>query len=80
MTDAEFHSPLTTPPGIYRHYKGPEYEVIGTARHSETEECFVLYRPLEGNSGWWVRPRAMFFEDVMFDGRLQPRFIRVRPA
>ncbi|GGB90182.1 hypothetical protein GCM10011352_15260 [Marinobacterium zhoushanense] len=51
-------------PGIYRHYKGRDYEVIGTARHSETEEWMVVYRALYGDFGLWVRPLAMFVETV----------------
>lgn len=60
--------------GRYRHYKGGEYEVIGVARHSETLEPLVVYRPLYNASGLWVRPHAMFFGDVETDGRMQPRF------
>ena len=60
--------------GRYRHYKGGEYEVIGVARHSETREPMVVYRPLYDTSGWWVRPHAMFFEAVMIDGTPTPRF------
>lgn len=60
--------------GRYRHYKGGEYEVVGVARHSETHEPLVVYRPLYNDSGLWVRPHAMFFEDVDVDGRRQPRF------
>ncbi|HSW08919.1 DUF1653 domain-containing protein [Aquabacterium sp.] len=63
-----------TPLGRYRHYKGGEYEVIGVARHSETGEPLVVYRPLYNDSGWWLRPHAMFFEQVDIDGGLQPRF------
>ena len=63
-----------TPTGRYRHYKGGEYEVLGAARHSETLEPLVVYRPLYDDSGLWVRPHAMFFEGVQVDGRLQPRF------
>ncbi|MGH8764722.1 MAG: DUF1653 domain-containing protein [Burkholderiales bacterium] len=63
-------------PGRYRHYKGGEYEVIGVARHSETLEPLVLYRPLYNASGLWVRPYAMFFEQIEVDGRRQPRFAR----
>jgi hypothetical protein len=61
-------------PGRYRHYKGPEYEVLGVARHSETEEEFVVYRALYGDHGLWVRPMAMFLETVIVDGRTCPRF------
>lgn len=67
----------TTPPGRYRHYKGGEYEVLGAARHSETLEVVVVYRPLYNASGLWVRPYAMFFGEVEVDGRLQPRFARL---
>ena len=63
-----------TAPGRYRHYKGGEYEVIGVARHSESHEPLVVYRPLYNATGWWVRPHAMFFETALFDGRVQPRF------
>lgn len=63
-----------TPLGRYRHYKGGEYEVVGVARHSETLEPLVVYRPLYNASGWWVRPHAMFFERIEVEGRLQPRF------
>lgn len=61
-------------PGRYRHYKGGEYELIGMARHSETLEPMVVYRPLYNATGLWVRPHAMFFEQVEVDGQLQPRF------
>ena len=64
-------------PGRYRHYKGGEYEVVGVVRHSETLEPLVLYRPLYNDSGMWVRPFAMFLEDIEFDGRKQPRFVRI---
>ena len=60
--------------GRYRHYKGGEYEVVGVARHSETHEAQVVYRPLYNATGWWVRPHAMFIEDVVIDGVRQPRF------
>ena len=63
-----------TPAGRYRHYKGGEYEVLGAARHSESLEPLVVYRPLYDDSGWWVRPHAMFFGTVEVDGRTVPRF------
>ena len=66
-----------TPPGRYRHYKGGEYEVFGVVRHSETLEPLGLYRPLYNDSGLWVRPHAMFFEELEADGRLRPRFERI---
>ena len=61
-------------PGRYRHYKGAEYQVTGTARHSETEEPLVVYRALYGEFGLWVRPLSMFIESVTADGVSQPRF------
>lgn len=66
-----------TPLGRYRHYKGGDYEVIGIARHSETQEPLVVYRPLYNASGWWVRPHAMFFGTVAIEGVNQPRFTPV---
>ncbi|WP_287806250.1 DUF1653 domain-containing protein [Diaphorobacter sp.] len=65
---------VCTPPGRYRHYKGGLYEVLGTARHSETLEPMTLYRALYGEQGLWVRPAAMFNGTVVVDGREQPRF------
>jgi hypothetical protein len=62
-------------PGRYRHYKGNFYEVIGIARHSETEEEMVVYRNLYGDGSLWVRPLKMFMEDVVVDGRKVPRFV-----
>ena len=67
---------INIPPGIYRHYKGMLYEVIGTVRHSETLESMTLYRALYGEQGLWVRPAAMFNENVVIDGISQPRFSR----
>lgn len=67
---------ITTPPGLYRHYKGLLYEVLGTARHSETLEPLTLYRALYGERGLWVRPAAMFNEEVLIKGVRQPRFTR----
>jgi hypothetical protein len=61
-------------PGRYRHYKGGEYELVGVARHSETLEALVVYRPLYNDSGLWVRPHAMFVEQVEVAGKSQPRF------
>lgn len=61
-------------PGIYRHYKGGRYEVIDVARHSESEELLVVYRPLYGDKELWVRPLDMFFETVLIDGIEQARF------
>ncbi len=60
--------------GRYRHYKGGDYEVIGVARHSESLEPLVLYRPLYGEGALWVRPHGMFFGQVEVDGQMRPRF------
>lgn len=61
-------------PGRYRHYKGKEYEVIGVAKHSETEEDLVVYRALYGDFGLWVRPAKMFREKIEIEGKLVFRF------
>ena len=68
---------MTIPPGRYRHYKGNEYEVLGVAHHSETQEPFVVYRALYGETGLWIRPAAMFAETVERNGATVPRFERV---
>lgn len=68
------------PPGLYRHYKGNLYEVVGTARHSETLEPMTVYRALYGEHGLWVRPAAMFAEQVTIDGVLRPRFEKCADA
>ena len=66
--------------GRYRHYKGGEYEVIGVARHSESLEPQVVYRPLHNATGWWVRPHAMFFGTVDVDGQTVARFQALEQA
>jgi hypothetical protein len=68
------------PLGRYRHYKGKEYELVGVARHSETLEPLVVYKPLYADIGLWVRPHAMFFEQVEIDGVMQPRFALISPS
>ncbi|MES2974005.1 MAG: DUF1653 domain-containing protein [Pseudomonadota bacterium] len=68
---------IETPPGLYRHYKGNLYDVVGTVRHSETLEPMTLYRALYGTHGLWVRPAAMFNGDVVIDGVKQRRFAPV---
>nr|WP_163501894.1 DUF1653 domain-containing protein [Halomonas socia] len=60
--------------GIYRHYKGADYEVVGVAQHSENEEALVVYRALYGDYGLWVRPLEMFCETVEIQGETLPRF------
>ena len=64
-------------PGKYRHFKGGEYELIGIAKHSETLEPMVVYRALYGEGGLWVRPAAMWTEEVERDGYRGPRFFPV---
>ncbi len=61
-------------PGRYRHFKGGEYQVIDIARHSETGEEMVVYRPLYGEGKLWVRPLHMFLQQVEKDGETVPRF------
>ena len=60
--------------GIYQHFKGGRYQVVDTARHSETEELYVVYRALYGDGGLWIRPASQFEETVERDGRHMPRF------
>ena len=67
----------TIPPGRYRHFKGNDYEVIGIARHSETEEPMVVYKALYGEGGIWVRPASMWNETVQRDGKTYRRFAPV---
>jgi hypothetical protein len=78
MTDHDLPPLTATPTGLYRHYKGGLYEVIDTARHSETLEPMTVYRALYGAHGLWVRPAAMFSEEVLIDGVMQPRFVKVQ--
>lgn len=65
--------------GKYQHYKGNFYEVIGVGRHSETMEELVIYRALYdskefGKDVLWVRPKAMFLEEVEVQGERVKRF------
>jgi|TARA_R110002072_G_scaffold3467_4_gene25227 hypothetical protein len=64
-------------PGKYRHFKGGEYQVQGIATHSETGEQLVVYTPLCGEGGLWIRPLSMFLEAVDRDGKQQPRFVYI---
>ena len=77
MNDDDLPALLETPNGLYRHYKGGMYRVMGTVRHSESLEPMTLYQALYGEQGLWVRPAAMFGETVTIDGQTQPRFTRV---
>lgn len=80
MPDQNLPPLIVTPPGLYRHYKGNLYEVVDTVRHSETLEPLTLYRALYGERGLWVRPAAMFMEEVVINGIQQPRFAKVTEA
>lgn len=68
---------MTLEPGVYEHFKGNRYEVVGVGRHTETEEEMVFYRKLYDDRSFWVRPLAMFAEHVERDGYSGPRFFRV---
>ena len=74
LNDEDLPPLIETPLGRYRHYKGGEYEVLDTVRHSETLEPMTLYRALYGAHGLWVRPAAMFGETVEVDGVARRRF------
>jgi hypothetical protein len=60
--------------GTYEHYKGLRYKIIGVAHHSESLEEMVVYQALYGKNDIWVRPLAMFLDDITFEGRSLPRF------
>lgn len=77
MTEESLKTPKIEP-GIYEHYKGKRYEVIGVAMHSEDLQPYVIYKPLyESESEYWIRPYDMFFETVTIDGETVPRFKKV---
>ncbi len=77
MNDSDLPPLIDTPVGLYRHYKGGHYRVLGTVRHSETLEPMTLYQALYGQQGLWVRPAAMFGEMVTVDGVQRQRFERI---
>ena len=60
--------------GVYRHYKGNQYEVIGFAKHSETLEDMVIYKALYGQRGTWVRPLSMWENPIEVSGKTVKRF------
>jgi hypothetical protein len=62
------------PPGVYRHYKGNKYEVVGIAKHSETLEDMVVYKALYGEGGTWARPLSMWDNPIEVDGKTVKRF------
>ena len=67
-------SKFPIPLGIYRHYKGNKYEVVGFAKHSETLEVMVIYKALYGECGTWVRPLSMWQNPIELDGKTVMRF------
>ncbi|MCL2547554.1 MAG: DUF1653 domain-containing protein [Symbiobacteriaceae bacterium] len=66
-------------PGIYRHYKGRLYCLVGLAQHSETLELMAVYHSQDNLDDLWVRPVSMWNELVEKDGALIPRFSFVSP-
>ena len=77
MSDTDLSPLPSLPAGRYRHYKKLDYEVLGVVRHSETLEPLVLYKALYGEQGLWVRPFAMFTEEVVVDGVKRVRFEKI---
>ncbi len=63
--------------GIYQHFKGQKYEVLGVATHSETGEQYVVYKALYGDFGTWVRPLEMFTEIIERNGEIISRFVYI---
>lgn len=63
-------------PGLYKHFKGKTYRVIGVAKHSEDLEDMVVYEHLDDGQ-MWVRPVSSFLETVNRDGKIQKRFVKV---
>jgi len=64
--------------GIYKHYKGGEYKVLGEAKNSETKEEEVIYQNLQAEKKIWVRPKQLFLEDIEVEGEKKPRFEFIR--
>ena len=77
MSDPPLPPMIDTRPGLYRHYKGQLYRVLASVRHSETQEPMTMYCALYGEYGLWVRPAAMFNEEIEVDGQRRRRFARV---
>jgi hypothetical protein len=62
-------------PGVYRHYKGTNYEVIAVSLDTETLQPYVVYRTMNSTKPiYWTRPYDMFVETVTVDGKEIPRF------
>lgn len=75
--DDKMEMTMQPQPGLYRHFKGGEYRLIGIASHSETLEPMVVYQALYGEGGLWVRPAAMWDETVLYQGEEVKRFTRI---
>lgn len=80
MVNEPINEAIALKPGRYRHFKGGEYTVSGIATHSESGEQLVVYTPLYGEGGLWVRPLSMFLETVDHNGVEQPRFAYLGPV
>ena len=65
---------LDVRPGLYRHWKGRTYRVLGLGMHTQSEEPLVLYYQSDEPDKLWARPPGVFLEDVMVDGQPVPRF------
>lgn len=74
MVNEQVDRALPIRPGVYRHFKGKEYEVLGIAKSSEDLEEYVVYRALYGENLLWIRPLKMFMESVVMEGMEKPRF------
>ena len=66
--------------GVYEHYSGKQYDLLGVAHHSETLEEMVVYQAKYGEKLWWVRPLDMFIEIIEKDGVKKPRFRFIEPV
>jgi hypothetical protein len=71
---------MSIPIGFYQHYKGPRYQVIGVAHHSETKQELVVYRTCYGDKSLWVRPLSMFTETLETPEGSMPRFRYIEPS
>lgn len=65
------------PLGKYQHFKGNFYQVHQVAKHSETQELYVVYQPLYGDGDFWIRPLTMFDETIEREGKVLKRFTKV---
>jgi hypothetical protein len=64
--------------GVYRHYKGKMYQVIGVGKNTETDDALVIYQPLyDSDVEYWVRPYEIFMDEVLTDQGHVARFMKV---